>query len=124
MISTSSPPAAGLYSTWSGAPAVSGMRSARGSGPPRSFLARWVEEEGATSLVAELSALGDAVILDTRVVMAALTGSAESGAWPPEEERFASDFMDGGPINTPWLRELVIIAAQKFHLPTSKERPD
>jgi len=89
-----------------------GMRSARGSGPPRSFLARWVEEEGATSLVAELSALGDAVILDTRVVMAALTGSAESGAWPPQEERFASDFMDGGPINTPWLRELVEAARQ------------
>jgi hypothetical protein len=84
-----------------------GMRSARGSGPPRSFLARWVEEEGATSLVAELSTLGDAVVLDTRVVMAALAGSAESDAWPPREERFASDFMDGGPIQTPWLRELV-----------------
>jgi NAD(P)H-quinone oxidoreductase subunit 3 len=31
--------------------------------------------------VGELSALGDAVILDTRVVMAALAGSAESDAW-------------------------------------------
>jgi len=89
-----------------------GMRSARGSGPPRSFLARWVEEEGATSLVAELSALGDAVILDTRVLMAALAGSAESDAWPPQEERFASDFMDGGLITTPWLRELVEAARQ------------
>jgi hypothetical protein len=84
-----------------------GMRSARGAGPPRSILARWVQEQGAAALVAELEALGDAVILDTRVVMAALGGSSESDAWPPREERFASDFADPAPIQTPWLRELV-----------------
>jgi hypothetical protein len=84
-----------------------GMRSARGAGPPRSILARWVQERGAAALVTELEALGDAVIVDTRVVMAALGGSAESDAWPPQEERFASDFTDPSPIQTPWLRELV-----------------
>ena len=84
-----------------------GMRSARGAGPPHSLLARWVDERGAVSLVAELAALGDAVILDTRVLMAALGGSAEIDAWPPAEERFASDFSDPAPIRTPWLREMV-----------------
>jgi len=93
-----------------------GMRSARGSGPPRSFLARWVQEHGAASLIAELAALGDAVILDTRVVMAAIAGSAESDAWPQKEERFASDFADPGQIQTPWLRELVD-AAQRSSVP-------
>lgn len=83
-----------------------GMRSAR-EGRPRSLLARWVEERGAGSLVSELAAIGDAVILDTRVLMAAMAGSAESRAWPPAEERFASDFGDATPITTPWLRELV-----------------
>ena len=34
------------------------------------------------------------MILDTRVLMAALAGSAEASAWPPEEERFASDFLE------------------------------
>jgi len=89
-----------------------GMRSARGSDPPRSILARWVEERGAASLVAELATLGDAVVLDTRVVMAALVGSAESDAWPPQEERFASDFADTRPIQTPWLHELVEAARE------------
>jgi hypothetical protein len=89
-----------------------GMRSARGAGPPRSILARWVQEQGAASLVKELEALGDAVILDTRVVMAALGASAESDAWPPQEERFASDFADPAPIHTTWLRELVEAARE------------
>jgi hypothetical protein len=83
-----------------------GMRSARDL-RPRSLLARWVEERGAASLVTELARLGDAVILDTRVLMAALAGSSQLAAWPPAEERFASDFGDPQPVATPWLRELV-----------------
>jgi hypothetical protein len=89
-----------------------GMRSARGAGPPRSILARWVEERGAASLVAELANLGDGVILDTRVLMAALGGSSEADAWPQQEERFASDFADSGPVRTPWLKEMVEAARQ------------
>jgi hypothetical protein len=82
-----------------------GMRSARG-GTPRSLLARWVAEHGAAALVDELARLGDAVICDTRVLMAALGGSAAADAWPAAEERFASDFGDPSRIATPWLREL------------------
>ena len=46
-------------------------------------------------------------MLDTRVLMAAVGRSAEAARWPPEEERFASDFGDAARIETPWLRELV-----------------
>jgi hypothetical protein len=82
-----------------------GMRSAPDA-RPRSLLADWAARLGPGDLVRELAALGDAVILDTRVLMAGLAGSPEAAAWPPEEERFASDFLDGGPIATPWLSEL------------------
>lgn len=89
-----------------------GMRSARGAGgAPRSILAALMERTSPADLVAELSRLGDGVVLDTRVLMAAVAGSAEAVAWPPEEERFASDFGDASRIATPWLRELVEAAA-------------
>lgn len=87
-----------------------GMRSARDQ-RPRSLLAAWVERLGPADLVAQLASLADAVVLDTRVVMAALAGSADAAAWPPEEERFASDFGDHQRVATPWLRELTEAAA-------------
>ena len=89
-----------------------GMRSARGSGgAPRSLLASFMARASPADLVAELAGLGDAIVLDTRVLMAAVGGSAEAGAWPPEEERFASDFGNAARITTPWLRELTEAAA-------------
>jgi hypothetical protein len=87
-----------------------GMRAAPAH-RPRSLLAVWVTETGAPSLVEHLAALGDAVILDTRVVMAALAGSSDAAAWPSAEERYASDFGDASPIATPWLRDLTTAAA-------------
>ncbi|HEY8180167.1 MAG TPA: hypothetical protein VIH33_07170 [Candidatus Limnocylindria bacterium] len=88
-----------------------GMRSARDHAP-RSLLAAWVERLGAADLVAQLATMGNAVILDTRVLMAALAGSAEAAHWPPEEERFASDFGEAaGGIRTAWLAELTSAAA-------------
>ncbi|HSC29196.1 MAG TPA: hypothetical protein VLD67_18105, partial [Vicinamibacterales bacterium] len=84
-----------------------GMRSARGSGGvPRSLLAAVLRRSSPADLVGELARLGDAVVLDTRVLMATVAGSAEVSAWPPEEERFASDFGDASRVTTPWLREL------------------
>ena len=89
-----------------------GMRSARGSGGrPRSVLAAVLARSSPAELVAELAQLGDAIVLDTRVLMAAVAGSAEASAWPPEEERFASDFGDWRRVETPWLRELTEAAA-------------
>jgi hypothetical protein len=89
-----------------------GMRSARYlDSPPRSILAAVMARSSPSELVAELARLGDAVVLDTRVLMAAVGGSSDAAAWPPEEERFASDFGDAGRIATPWLRELTEAAA-------------
>lgn len=89
-----------------------GMRSARGATtPPRSVLAALMARSSPVELVAELARLGDAVVLDTRVLMAGVAGSSDAADWPPAEERFASDFLDSGRIATPWLRELVEAAA-------------
>jgi hypothetical protein len=87
-----------------------GMRSARDA-VPHSLLADWMERLGPEELVKELSTLGDAVILDSRVLMASQAGSSDAAAWPPTEERFASDFLDATPVSTPWLRELTEAAA-------------
>ncbi|HYI66046.1 MAG TPA: hypothetical protein VEW95_03900 [Candidatus Limnocylindrales bacterium] len=84
-----------------------GMRSARDPGShPRSILASLMAHSSPTALVEELARLGDAVVLDTRVLMAAVGGSSDASAWPPEEDRFASDFGDHARVATPWLREL------------------
>lgn len=88
------------------------MRSGRGGGQePRSILAALMARSSPAELVKELASLGDAVVLDTRVLMASVAGSAEASAWPPEEDRFASDFGDHARVATPWLRELTESAA-------------
>jgi len=89
-----------------------GMRSARGIGQPRSVLAALMRRGSPTELIAELAALGDAVVMDTRVLMAAVSASADAWSWPPEEDRFASDFGDQERVVTPWLRELTEAAAR------------
>ncbi len=74
-----------------------GMRSARDpDSHPRSILAALMARSSPGDLIAELARLGDAVVLDTRVLMASVAGSSDASAWPPEEERFASDFGDHG----------------------------
>ena len=89
-----------------------GMRSARAAGrPPRTILATLMRRSSPAELVADLATLGDAVVLDTRVLMAAVAGSSDAATWPFEEERFASDFGDASRIATPWLRELTEAAA-------------
>jgi hypothetical protein len=87
-----------------------GMRSARDA-VPHSLLADWLDRLGPADLVTELASLGDAVILDSRVLMASRAGSSDAAAWPPAEERFASDFLDAMPIGTEWLAELTKAAA-------------
>ncbi len=83
-----------------------GMRSAARDQRPRSLLAALMRRSSPADLVAELARLGDAVVLDTRVLMAAVAGSADASGWPPEEDRFASDFGQHARIGTAWLREL------------------
>ncbi len=88
-----------------------GMRSARGAFGPRSVLATVMERSSPAELVSELARLGDAVVLDSRVLMASIAGSSDASAWPPKEERFASDFGDYARIGTSWLQELTEAAA-------------
>ena len=89
-----------------------GMRSARGSDQaPRSMLAALMARASPAELIGELARLGDAVVLDSRVLMASIAGSADADEWPPEEERFASDFGDHRRVGTAWLRELTEAAA-------------
>jgi hypothetical protein len=89
-----------------------GMRSARDpDSHPRSILAALMSRSSPAELIAELARLGDAVVLDTRVLMASVAGSSDASAWPPEEDRFASDFGDHGRVATPWLRELTEAAS-------------
>jgi hypothetical protein len=90
-----------------------GMRSARlGPRPPQSVLAALLLRSSPADVIGALAGMGDAVVLDTRVLMAALGGSSDASAWPPEEERLASDFGDWGRVATPWLRELAQAAAE------------
>ena len=81
-----------------------GMRAAPGA--PRSLLGTWLNRHGPTDLVRQLASLGDAVVFDSRVLMATVSRSSDPADWPPPEERNAADFADPEPIVTPWLREL------------------
>lgn len=87
-----------------------GMRSARDAAP-RSLLASLLDRTSPGALVAELAALADAVVLDTRVLMAAHSGSSDASAWPSAEDRFASDFGDSARVEAGWLRELTAAAS-------------
>jgi hypothetical protein len=89
-----------------------GMRSARGGPGPRSVLAALLNRSSPSELVAELARLGDGVVLDSRVLMAAMAGSSDTAAWPAKEDRFCSDFGDHSRVGTDWLRELTEAAAR------------
>jgi CTP:molybdopterin cytidylyltransferase MocA len=78
--------------------------------PPRSVLGELLDRDGPDSLVATVGRLADAALIDTRVLLAHRHG-AEERAWPPAEDRFASDLLMAESIADPWLRELTESAA-------------
>lgn len=78
--------------------------------PPASVLGALLERRGPASLGHELARLGDAAIVDSRVLLAHRLG-ADEAAWPPPEDRFASDLLLPERIADPWLRELTQAAA-------------
>ena len=77
--------------------------------PPASVVGILLDREGPGALGPLLGRLGDAAIVDTRVLMAHRLGADES-AWPQPEDRFASDLLLPGRIMDPWLRELTASA--------------
>jgi hypothetical protein len=73
--------------------------------PPRSILGMALDDRGPGALGAILAELGDGAIVDSRVLLAHRLGADES-AWPPAEDRFASDLLLPDLIGDPWLRAI------------------
>ena len=78
--------------------------------PPASLLGVLLERDGPASLAGHLERLCDGAILDSRVLLAHRLG-ADEAAWPPAEDRFASDLLLEDRVGDPWLRELTRAAA-------------
>jgi len=75
------------------------------SRPPASVVGLLLDRDGPEALGSMLARLGDAALVDSRVLLAHRLGS-EEGAWPRAEDRFASDLLLVEPIADPWLRAL------------------
>ncbi|HET9435448.1 MAG TPA: hypothetical protein VFO50_01215 [Candidatus Limnocylindrales bacterium] len=88
-----------------------GLRTAAdGQRPARSILGLLLDRDGPTAIGRILGELGDAAVIDTRVLLAHRRGRDEAG-WPPAEDRFASDLLLHERIGDPWLRDLTRAAA-------------
>jgi len=87
-----------------------GLRTRRpGQRPVVSVLGMLLDRDGPASLGARLAELGQAAIVDTRVLLSHHFGADESG-WPLPEDRFASDLLLPDRIQDPWLRALTSAA--------------
>ncbi|MFH0750471.1 MAG: hypothetical protein V2B17_01405 [Chloroflexota bacterium] len=84
--------------------------SASTARPPASALGLLLDCTGPGELGRLLARLGDAAVVDTRVLLAHRLGTDEE-AWPSPEDRFASDLLLPGRIVDPWLRALTVAAA-------------
>ncbi len=78
--------------------------------PPRSVLGQILDARGPDQLGDVLADLGDAAILDSRVLLAHRLGADETG-WPAATDRFASDLLASDRVDDPWLRALTAAAA-------------
>ena len=88
-----------------------GLRtSVPGQRPPASVLGLLLDRDGPGSLADHLARLGEAAIVDTRVLLAHRLGPAQT-RWPSAEDRFASDLLLHERVVDPWLRELTRAAA-------------
>ena len=88
-----------------------GHEPRRTARPPRSVLGLLLDRDGPESFGAGLAELGDAAVVDTRVLLAHRSGVDES-AWPSPEDRFASDLLLAERVHDPWLRALTRAAAE------------
>jgi hypothetical protein len=89
-----------------------GLRTAiPGQRPPRSVLGALLDRDGPSSLGRLVAELGEAALVDSRVLLAHRLG-ADEAAWPGPEDRFASDLLLHERIADPWLRDLTRSAAE------------
>lgn len=79
--------------------------------PPRSTLGLVLDREGPEALGRIVAGLADAAVIDSRVLLAHRLG-VDEGAWPPAEDRFASDLLLPDRIGDPWLRSLTTAAVE------------
>lgn len=95
--------------------AASGLAMPTGGGrrarPPASVVGMLLDRDGPEALGSLLANLGDAAIVDTRVLLAHRFGPDEA-AWPGAEHRFASDLLLVDRVRDPWLRALTRAAAE------------
>ena len=77
--------------------------------PPRSVLGMALDARGPGALGAILAELGDAAVVDTRVLLAHRLGAHDSH-WPKLADRLASDLLRPGDIADAWLRDLTTAA--------------
>jgi len=89
--------------------AVGGGDGGRRVRPPRSVLGLVLDHAGPDALGPILAELGDAAVVDTRVLLAHRLGPVER-AWPPAEDRFASDLLLPEAVADPWLGALTASA--------------
>jgi hypothetical protein len=83
-----------------------GMRTRiPGQRPAASVLGALLDHTGPDQFGDQLARLGEAAIIDTRVLLAHRLGADERG-WPSAEDRFASDMLLHERIADPWLRDL------------------
>jgi hypothetical protein len=78
--------------------------------PARSVLGLLLDHDGAGALGAIVAGLADGALVDSRVLLAHRLG-ADERAWPPAEDRFASDLLLADRVHDPWLAELTAAAA-------------
>jgi len=78
---------------------------ADGQAPVRSTLGLLLDREGPDALGGLLARLGDAALIDSRVLLAHRFG-ADDHTWPDPEDRFASDLLLADRVADPWLRAL------------------
>jgi hypothetical protein len=83
---------------------------ASASRQPRSALGLLLDRDGPEALGERLAELGDAALIDSRVLLAHRLGGAEA-AWPPAEDRFASDLLEVRAVDDHWLAALTHSAA-------------
>ena len=87
-----------------------GFRTRRtGQRAAASVLGALLDRDGPGSLGDHMERLGEAAIVDTRVLLAHRSGTDEA-AWPETEDRCASDLLLPARVADPWLKELTASA--------------
>jgi hypothetical protein len=77
--------------------------------PPASALGLLLDRDGPEALGEILAHLGDAALVDSRILLAHRLGPDERD-WPSPEDRFASDLLLADRVADPWLRALTASA--------------